>query len=536
MTLRNALLLAVLASTGLAFRQNVANVMKHVAKADAEPPNIDEMMEKAVSVSAAKLQAAEAAAQAAQQALMAQMNPASRKNNTNKRNSSHSAVDDLWAANEARFVAAEVEAKVKQMKEVCEALIAAVLGFQKSSETRAQAEIATANEQQKDQHEELVTQVIEAEKLDLSRLLGLLGEIADAKAEVLDFDSRVKSGAAEGIAKATELVDSMAAQLQARLGSLDSVDAAAFAEMRLDPEDADLVVGKHAERSINRAGSKIDRLLQKVNREHESAQAALNEAMMQRKTNSTSKEEMHQMVNNIYELNQKIMDANMLREKITLAIQLISNFFEQLGSYRVKQNGQAKAAALGAEEIVKQGDEIRRAIEESVLADGGVFFHLYQTMWVRHNQAKEAMPADDGEYTPVSESITETAEAIHRWLNGEMISYCDKYPVPKQIQADANQQCRRNKCQRYCQSAQSKFLASTNKKRSAKVNWCDERFTKTRCIEENGGLAPNGKGCKWTEGDRTGKTGTRGRCDPNEAPTGDLPYGSGDTRGAGIFY
>jgi hypothetical protein len=494
------------------------------------------MMQEAVSVSAAKLQAAEDAANEAQEALMAQMKPKSRQNNTNKRNASHSAVDDLWAANEARFVAAEVQAKVKQMKEVCAALIAAVLDFKKSSEMRARVEIAAAEKQQKDKHDELVTEVIEAEKLDLSRLLGLLGEIADAKAEVSDLDSRVKSGAAEAIAKATELVDSMGAQLQARLGSLDSVDAAAFAAMRLQPEDAELVVDGHSARSIDRASSKIERLLQKVGKEHDAAQAALNEAMSQRKTNATSKNEMHDMINNIYELNQKLFDADMLREKITLTVQLIANFFEQLGCYRAKQNGQAQAAALRAEEIVAEGRRIILALEESILADGGVFFHLYQTMWVRHNQAKEKMPDEDSDYTPVSESITATAEAIHMWLNGEMLSYCDKYPPSVEVMGEANARCSNKECKRFCQDARAKLVASTNKKRSANVNWCDERFTKTRCIEENGGLAPNGKGCAWTEGDRTGKTGIRGRCDPNRAPTRGLPYGPRDKEGAGIFY
>jgi hypothetical protein len=544
--LRSAFLLAFLACSGLAFRHNLASIQKHLddAEEEARPPNIDEMMAKALEVSAAKLAQAEKAADDAQQALMAQMNPASRSNNTRKRNSSHSAVDDLWAANEARFVAAEVEAKVKQMKQVCAALIAAVLDFRKNSEARFNWQSATSKITQKREHQELVNTVIEDEKLDLRRLLGLLDAIATAKGEVIELDNGVKSGAADAIAQATNLVDSMGAQLQTRFGTLESVDAAAFTALELQPPNAELIVDASSARSLDAADKEIVRLSQAVNREYQASQAALQESFAQRKTNTTSKEALKARMDRIYELNQKLFDAKMLQEKITETVQLITEFFEELGKYRVKQAGQAQAAAMGARRIKRKGEEVRRGIEEGLLADGGVFFHLYQTMWVRHNQAKEVIPGDDEEYEPVSSSITDTAQKIHEWLNGEMVHYCVKYTPSSEVVTEANTKCadlsggKHVTCARHCQDARSRLIKSVDwlKKREAEVNWCDERFTKTYCIEANGGLAPNGKACKWTDGDFTGKTGIRGRCDPNRAPTHGLPYGRGDADGAGIFF
>lgn len=507
-------ILAACASCGGAFRHNLASVMEHQFSKygtvfEAEPPNVDVMMQHTQTVIDAKIAAADASLAHAQKKMM-NLSTAEMVNNTQKGVLMHEAVDMMMAANVAKAKANEVHAKVELMVEACHILFKAVQAFKNNAEPQAALTRKTTKEELESKIEALKADTVETERLDLEGLLALIAQIRAAEAKVKTLDAAVGAGAAEGIVGATALVYTYADQLTVRQTSLTSADA--FAEFApLQPADAKLLIDPKTKASLKAASTKIEQIIAAKTQIVADANAKMLQIHTSGSTDVANYTAMHGLVDDLFKANQAKAQAEQLALAIDKAIAEIENFFELFADYKATQAEKRAIAKGEVDELIKDANKLLKATEAAVLSAAGTFFHLYQMMWVHTSEAEASMPDDDEDYATIRSSLDENSIAVHIWLNEELETLCTHYGS--------------------CTAAKAKLIEILENKPNGL--WCDERSGagKVACIDTNGGHQPNGKVCKWIKPNP--ELGLTGDCKQVNPPTKNLKYGK-DPKG--IFY
>jgi hypothetical protein len=465
---------------------------------NARPPAVDGLLKTSLALLAQKEAAAQEAYEAAQKEMFNLSNARSRRNNTAKRDSSHAAVDAMFAANADKLALHEIIGEIEKFVEACKVLFGGVKLFlmSRSHILKKKEEIEAETEAKRSA---LASRVVDEEKLDLANLMRIIKEIMAQKENVVNFDARVvetikkPTGAVVAITASIEIVLRLEKQLSARnreissdkFVSLDAMRERAFPEARMDAQGAGTA-------SLGAAQAIIDRALSENEGNLRAAQAELNRIMgAQRRGNaSNAAAEAKQKINEMTAMNDLKFDAEDLRNSIDRCLELVSSFFDALDAYQSGHEERAVAAVIAIKKA-DTGSRWKRAnIYANQLKQVAALYDFYLVIWRHYFDIHAAIPELPAGCEDVVVAVNDVMKRVHEWVNEELAPSLGP---------------------NYRQDLQQYFSSAMNQKGSTLM--CDERSGAgiDVCLKQGNGRQPNGKFCKWIWADA--KKGLRSACE-----------------------
>merc|ERR1719183_1527580 len=127
-------------------------------------------------------------------------------------------------------------------------------------------------------------------------------------------------------------------------------------------------------------------------------------------------------------------NADLIKTKVQELIQAFADLEGLLLGYQDRQvervtrvTAERQALAKGA---VVESEQIESSKQSEITSELVNVFHLYMGMWRQRNMVFMALRHEDAavaeevstELAPVTKAVTDTAQAVHHWLNEEVLA------------------------------------------------------------------------------------------------------------------